>query len=241
QAIVKQLDRYRGDLDLNGGLAAVEQFRSQAVHLLTSNAVARAFNLEEEKPDLRDRYGRHLWGQSCLLARRLAEAGAGVITIDALAPQAGTPLYFSWDDHANAQPGWDMAKGMLWRAPYMDQAVSALIDDVHERGLDRKILIVCLGEFGRTPRIGTANACIGRDHWPGAQSALLAGGGLRMGRVVGATNSRAEYPVDRPLSPKDLLATIYRHLGIDYRGGLIDFAGRPIPILSEGEPIRELI
>ena len=241
RAIVNQLDRYRRDLDLNGGLAATDQFRSQAMHLLTSNAVASAFDLEQEKPELRERYGRHLWGQSCLLARRLAEAGAGVITIDALAPQAGTPLYFSWDDHANAQPGWDLAKGMLWRAPYMDQALSALIDDVYERGLDRKVLIVALGEFGRTPRLGSANACLGRDHWPGAQSALLSGGGLRMGQVVGATNSRAEYPLERPLSPKDLLATIYRHLGIDYRRGLIDFAGRPIPILSEGEPIRELL
>ena len=239
--LVAPLDRYRCDLDLDGGLAATDQFQRQAFDLLTSRAVADAFDLEREAPALRDRYGRHLWGQSCLLARRLAEAGTSVITIDALAPEMGTRLYFSWDDHANAQPGWDLAKGMLWRAPFMDQALSALIDDVYERGLDRTVLIVAVGEFGRTPRLGSANGCIGRDHWPGAQSALVSGGGLRMGQVVGATTSKAEYPVERPLSPKDLLATVYRHLGIDYRQGLRDFSGRPIPILSDGEPIRELV
>jgi uncharacterized protein (DUF1501 family) len=241
QNLVAQLDRYRRDLDLDGGLAATDQFRRQAIQLLTSGAVADAFNLEREEPRLRDRYGRHLWGQSCLLARRLAEAGTSVITIDAMAPEMGSSLYFSWDDHANAQPGWDLAKGMIWRAPFMDQALSALIEDVYERGLDRKVMIVAVGEFGRTPRLGSANGCLGRDHWPGAQSALVSGGGLRMGQIVGATTSKAEYPIERPLSPKDLLATMYRHLGIDYHQGLIDFSGRPIPILSEGEPIRELL
>jgi len=136
QNLVAQLDRYRRDLDLDGGLAATDQFRAQAIQLLTSGAVADAFNLEREEPRLRDRYGRHLWGQSCLLARRLAEAGTSVITIDAMAPEMGTKLYFSWDDHANAQPGWDLAKGMIWRASFMDQALSALIEDVYERGLD---------------------------------------------------------------------------------------------------------
>src|SRR6185503_10515786 len=115
----------------SGTLDGVDQFHQQAFQLLTSSQVSAAFALEREDPRLRDRYGRHLWGQSCLLARRLAEAGAGVITIDALAPQMGTPLYFSWDDHANAQPGWDMAKGMTLRADHMDPAIAALVDDIH--------------------------------------------------------------------------------------------------------------
>src|SRR6185312_6093385 len=106
-------------------LDGMDQFRQQAFQLLTSSSVAAAFDLKQESAEVRDRYGRHLWGQSCLLARRLAESGAAVVTIDALAPQMGTPLYFSWDDHANAQPGWDMAKGMIWRAEYMDPALSA--------------------------------------------------------------------------------------------------------------------
>lgn len=241
RGLVGQFDRLRRGLDLRGDLAATDDFRGQAFDLLTSTTVARAFDLEQEPAELRDRYGRHLWGQSCLLARRLAEAGAAVVTIDALAPQRGTPLYFSWDDHANAQPGWDMAKGMRWRAEYMDPALSALIDDLYARGLDEQILIVAVGEFGRSPRLNTNAGNIGRDHWPAAQSALLSGGGLRMGQVVGATNSKAEYPAERPLSPQDLLATIYRHLGIDHRGALSDFSGRPVHILPSGEPIRELI
>jgi hypothetical protein len=238
--LLDRFDALRRDLDARQVLAGAEGFRAQALHMLTSPRLAAAFAIGKEDPRLRDRYGRHLWGQSCLLARRLAEAGAVVITIDALAPQQGRPLYFSWDDHANAQPGWDLAKGMRWRAPYMDQALSALIEDIHDRGLERKVLVAALGEFGRTPRLGQANGCLGRDHWPGAQSALLSGGGLRMGQVVGATNAKGEYPRERPLTPQDLLATIYRHLGIDWRQEFHDLSGRPVPILRHGRPIPEL-
>jgi uncharacterized protein (DUF1501 family) len=241
RALVEQFDRYRRDLDLNGSLDATNEFRQRAFDLLLSNDVVRAFDLEQERPEVRDRYGRHLWGQSCLLARRLAEAGSAVITIDALAPKTGMPLYFSWDDHANAQPGWDMVTGMCLRAEYMDPALSALIEDIYHRGLDKKILVVACGEFGRTPRLSTNNGCLGRDHWPNAMTALVSGGGLRMGQVVGATNSKAEYPTERPMSPQHLLATVYRHLGIDPRATLVDFFGRPVHLLSEGEPIRELL
>jgi len=202
--------------------------------------MARAFDLNLEPSKLRERYGRHLWGQSCLLARRLAEAGSAVVTIDALAPEMNKPVYFSWDDHANAQPGWDLEKGMRWRAPFLDQALSALIEDVYDRGLDKKILIVAMGEFGRTPRLSRSNGCLGRDHWPDAMCALVSGGGLRMGQVVGATNARGEYPKERPLTPKDLLATIYQHLGINHRHEFKDLGGRPIPVLGDGEPICEL-
>jgi hypothetical protein len=241
KALVAQLDRYRRAEDLSGALQATDEFRRQAFELLTSNTVADAFALDLEKPATRQRYGRHLWGQSCLLARRLAEAGTSVITIDALSPVPGNPIYFSWDDHANPATGWNLEGAMRWRAGYMDQGLSALIDDIYERGLDRKVMVVALGEFGRTPRLTSPQGVLGRDHWPSAQSALISGGGLRMGQVVGATTSKAEYPVERPLAPQDLLATIYRHLGIDSRATLTDFTGRPVPILSEGQPIRELI
>ncbi len=239
--LLGHFDQLRRDIDRDGLLDGADKLREAAVHMLTNPAMARAFDIGKEDPRLRDRYGRHLWGQSCLLARRLAEAGAAVITIDALAPVMGRPVYFSWDDHANAQPGWDLAEGMRWRAPFMDQALSALIEDVYDRGLDGKVLIVAAGEFGRTPRLSRANGCLGRDHWPDAMCALLSGGGLRMGQVVGSTNARGEHPKDRPLTPKDLLATLYRHLGIDYRREFKDFTGRPVPILGEGEPIDELI
>jgi Protein of unknown function (DUF1501) len=241
KALLAQLDTLRRDVDAQARMEGTDRLRAVALHMLANPSVSRAFDLAREPEKLRDRYGRHLWGQSCLLARRLAEAGAAVITIDALAPEPGKPLYFSWDDHANAQPGWDLAKGMRWRAPFMDQALSALIEDVHERGLDRNVLVVAMGEFGRGPRLGSANGCIGRDHWPDAMCALLSGGGLRTGQVVGATNARGEYPKERPLTPRDVLATIYRHLGIDPRREFRDFAGRPVPILPDGEPIRDLI
>jgi uncharacterized protein (DUF1501 family) len=123
----------------------------------------------------------------------------------------------------------------------MDQALSALIEDIHQRGLDRKILVLALGEFGRTPRVTTLSGHLGRDHWPQAMCALTSGGGLRAGQVVGATNSRGEHPKERPLTPQDLLATVYHHLGIDWHFDFRDFSGRPIPVLAGGSPIAELV
>ncbi len=241
RSLVAQLDRYRRGYDLYGAAEATDQFRQQAFQLLTSSAVANAFALDQEKPETRERYGRHLWGQSCLLARRLAEAGASVITIDARSPVETRSIYFSWDDHSNPATGWNLEGAMRWRGPYMDQGLSALIEDIYARSLDRKIMVVAVGEFGRTPRLTSPQGVLGRDHWPSAQSALISGGGLRMGQVIGATTSKAEYPVERPLKPQDLMATMYRHLGIDYRASINDFTGRPVQILSDGEPIRELI
>jgi hypothetical protein len=241
RGLVRQLDRYRHAFDLQGAADATDAFRQQAFQLLTSKNVADAFALEKETPETRDRYGRHLWGQSCLLARRLAEAGTSVITIDALSPVPTNPIYFSWDDHSNPATGWNLEGAMRWRAPFMDQGLSALIDDIYARSLDRKVMVVAVGEFGRTPRLASPQGVLGRDHWPAAQSALISGGGLRMGQVVGATTSKAEYPVERPLSPQDLLATIYRHLGINPKATLNDFSGRPVEVLSFGEPIRELV
>lgn len=241
QGLVGQLDRLQRQREVQGMFDGHDRIRDHAFQLLTSNAVAKAFDLEAETPQTRDKYGRTLWGQSCLLARRLAEAGSAVITIDALAPKPGLPVYFSWDDHVNPQNGWDLAPGMILRATDMDPALSALIDDIYDRGLDQKVMVVAMGEFGRTPRLSHAGGLSGRDHWPQAQSALISGGGLKMGQVIGATNSKAEYPIERPYTPQDMLATIYQHLGIDPRQSLIDFSGRPIPILPGGSPIRELL
>jgi uncharacterized protein (DUF1501 family) len=220
-----------------------DQFRAAAFSILTSTKVAEAFNLGNEVPHLRNRYGRHRWGQSCLLARRLAEAGTAVINIDATAPN-NTTKHFSWDDHASA---FHLDYAQRERLPQMDQALTALITDLHDRGLDKKVLVVACGEFGRTPRVthATKNFSdqigLGRDHWPNAFSALIAGGGLRMGEVIGQTNSKAEYPSHDPVTPQDLLATMYHHLQIDYRHEFIDFSGRPVPILSTGKPIVRLL
>jgi hypothetical protein len=238
--LLGQFDSLRHELDVQGTLDGTDKFRELALRMILNSRIAEAFDLSKEEVRLRDRYGRHLWGQSCLLARRLAEAGAGVITIDALAPTL-SDRYFSWDDHINPITRWDLGDAMRYRAPFMDQALSALLEDVDERGLDRKILILAVGEFGRTPKLVRASGLIGRDHWPDAQCALVAGGGLHRGQVVGATNAKGEHPKERPLKPQDLLATVYHHLGIDYRQEFKNFAGRPVLILNEGEPIRELV
>jgi hypothetical protein len=235
-------DRLRRDQDRAAPQRGLDPFREQAYQVLTSPAVAQAFDLDRESASLRDRYGRNLWGQACLLARRLAEAGTAVISVIANTPQSG-PEFTNWDDHpGNAMRPGHFAHYMRIRLPYFDQAVAALIEDVFARGLDRRVLIVVMGEFGRTPRLrtGPPDNAIGRDHWPDAYSVLVSGGGLRMGQVIGATNARGEYPTQCPLTPQDLLATIYRHLAIDPHHTFTDSTGRPIPILHHGEAIRQL-
>lgn len=243
RSLVSQFDRFRRDLDLSGSLDGIDRFRDAAFTMLTSPKVADALDLSKEDVSVRDRYGRHRWGQSCLLARRLAEAGTAVINIDATAPN-DTTKHFSWDDHAGA---FHIDYAQRERLPQMDQALTALIDDIYTRGLDRQVMVIACGEFGRTPRVTHASKNfsdqigLGRDHWPQSMSAFISGGGLRMGQVVGATNSKAEYPAENPLTPQDLLATVYRHLGIDPETNINNFAGRPIPILPSGKPIEQLV
>ena len=241
--LLSQFDGLRSERDRHEAHQSLDEFHNQAFEVLTSPAVARAFDLQQESPALRDRYGRHLWGQSCLLARRLAEAGTAVISVVANTPEFG-PEFTNWDDHpGNAMRPGHFAEYMTRRLSYFDECVAALIEDIHTRGLDRRILVAVATEFGRTPRIrtGPPDNSIGRDHWPDAYSGLIAGGGLRMGQVVGATDARGAYPTETPCSPQDFLATIYRHLGIDMHHMFIDSTGRPIPILHHGQPIRALI
>jgi uncharacterized protein (DUF1501 family) len=158
-----------------------------------------------------------------LLARRLVEAGVTFVTVDA----------GGWDTHANNFEGLRKSK-----LPQFDQAWAALVEDLHDRGLAQKTLVLVWGEFGRTPRI---NKDAGRDHWPGAQSVVLTGGGLKMGQAIGNTDARAEYPKDRALSPEDVLSTMYSVLGIDQNQEFLNEAQRPLKILNSGEPIAELV
>jgi hypothetical protein len=243
------LDRLKQALDASGKMAAVDQFETQAINLLTSPAAQAAFDLTKEPGEVRERYGRHQWGQQCLMARRLVEAGVDVVATEFDGPLCGRVA--NWDDHAVNHHVFDALK---YRAPFFDQAVSALIEDVYQRGLDKRVLVVVTGEFGRTPRIsyvassggGVASGEAGivqpgRDHWPRANSMLFAGGGIQTGQVIGATDRKGEDPIDRRVGPGDFLATIYHHLGIDYeRVSIPNFAGRPIPIVSSGQAIGEL-
>ena len=241
RALLGQLDTFRRDVDRQSPLLATDKFRDLAFRMLTSPETAAAFDISKEDDALRDRYGRHIWGQGCLLARRLAEAGTAVVSLYINTPKSGQE-FTNWDDHImNAGRPGHFGDYMRVRLPYLDQSLSALIEDIYARGIDRRIMVVVMGEFGRTPRLSHNSQGTGRDHWPQAYTALVSGGGLNMGQVVGGTNSKAEYPTERPYTPKDLLATIYRHLGIDRRQTFKDYTGRPIHILNEGAPIRELI
>jgi uncharacterized protein (DUF1501 family) len=234
--MMEQLDEARRYLEAVPTAAARGKFYEQAVDLVTSTQAAEAFDLSKEDEKLRDRYGRNRWGQQCLLARRLVEAGVGAVTVSFFGIEKG--MSGNWDDHA---VNWDVFKAMAERAPHFDQAVTALIEDVYARGLDKKIMILVTGEFGRTPRISYTDGRAGRDHWPHAMSVLASGGSLRTGQVIGTTDTRGEYPDERPLSPNDLLATLYRHLGIDPTQVFMDALGRPVPILDRTEPIPELV
>jgi uncharacterized protein (DUF1501 family) len=246
----RSFDHLRRALDRSSVMDAMDQFEAQAISLLTSPEAARAFDLSQERPAVRERYGLHQWGQQCLMARRLVEAGVEIVTTTFDGPLCGRVQ--NWDDHAVNHHVFD---ALRFRAPYFDQAVSALIEDIYARGLDRRVLVIVTGEFGRTPRIshvassgeGVASAAAGtvqpgRDHWPNANSMIWAGGGIATGQVIGATDRRGEEVVERRVGPQDFLATIYQHLGIDYRRVTItDRTGRPTPIVTDGEAIRELL
>ena len=240
--LLEQLDRFHDGEGQRDSLQGTDDFRDLAYRLLTSSKTGRAFDISREDDKLRDRYGRNQWGQGCLMARRLAEAGPSVVTLYLDRLKHLPYIVSNWDDHpgADGRPG-HYAQYLSVRMPYLDQCLSALIEDVFDRGLDKRIMGVAVGEFGRTPRISAYDGKTGRDHWPQAYSALISGGGLKMGQVVGATNSKAEYPTERPFTPQHLLATIYHHLGIDPEMTHRDFAGRPIAILDNGQPIQELI
>jgi len=245
----QSFDNFRRAVDQSGVMRAMDQYESQALGLLTSPAAAKAFDLSQERPEVRERYGMHAWGQQCLMARRLVEAGVEIVTTVFDGPLCGRVQ--NWDDHAVNHHVFDALK---FRMPYYDQATSALIEDIYARGLDRRVLVVVTGEFGRTPRIsqvassggGVASAAAGvvqpgRDHWPQANSMIWAGGGIQTGGVIGATDRRGEEVTTRRVGPQDFLATIYRHLGVDYANVTIpDRTGRPTPIVTDGQAIAEL-
>lgn len=239
--LVQTLESLPRMLDRSETLAGFDRHRRRAVELLAGQRTREAFDLAREDARTRARYGDTDWGKSLLTARRLVEAGVRFVQCQAefrLREQTGRTT--TWDDHSVNVHIFD---AYAERMPYFDHAVSALIEDLYERGLDRHVLFVFCGEFGRTPRIEYQDASRrpGRDHWPRAMSVLLAGGGLRMGQVVGATNARGEVPVQRPMNSNCLLATIYRRFGIDTSRAYYDRVGRPIPILQDGEPIAELL
>ncbi len=222
QSLRQAVDDLARQVDTDDGLRTMDEFQRRAVDLVTSTEARRAFDLNREDPRLRDRYGRTTTGQSCLLARRLVEAGVRFVTVNS----AG------WDHHDKIFPSLDR------RLPEFDAALSGLLDDLGARGLLESTLVVAMGEFGRTPKI---NDKAGRDHWGHAASLVFAGGGTIPGRVIGQTDDQGAYVVDRPVSPGDVAATLYRALGVDPARHLMTPENRPVAILDEGSPITELL
>jgi Protein of unknown function (DUF1501) len=222
--LLKDLDTIRRDIDARGDIEGLDTFYREGLEMVTDTKAQRAFDVPREPAKLRERYGRNDLGQCCLLARRLVEAGVTYVTV-----QAGG----GWDTHSD---NFKQLKNNL--LPKYDQALAALVSDLSDRGLDKDVLVMAMGEFGRTPRI---NGGAGRDHWPGAMSVVYAGGGLKMGQVIGTTNATAEHPTSKPATPGSVLATMYQALGIDYKHAFYDQAQRPMSILNEGEPIAELV
>lgn len=221
-----QLDRARWRDELL--MRDMDEHSQAAYDLLTSPQVREAFDVGAEPDTLRDSYGRHTFGQSALLARRLVERGVTFVTVNCV----------PWDHHGS--PGqFKTEEGARKLIPPLDRAIGGLVRDLNDRGLDERVMIVAMGEFGRTPRM---NANAGRDHWGDTFSVLFAGGGLRLGQVVGRSSPRGEKVVQRPVTPQDVAATVYHHLGIDARNVVFrDRLDRPMPLVDSGEPIRELL
>ncbi len=230
--------------DRSGVAQGIEASRERALELVTSRTAKAAFDLNREPAALRAKYGDHRYGQRCLMARRLVEAGATWVTmvLENATPRGQQMIEdgtYNWDSHA---VNCHIFKDTKYKLGFLDQAVAALIDDLYTRGLDRRVLLVVTGEFGRTPKIEHAKDRPGRDHWPWAMSILVSGGGLKMGQVVGSTTSKGETPKDRPMVPNHLWATVFQHLKLPWQEtNFIDNSGRPMPMLPDGEPIAELV
>src|SRR6185437_890087 len=225
RSLLQAVDESCRQLDAVSRVQDFSAYHQQALSLVTSAQARRAIDLERESPKLRDRYGWSAFGQGCLLARRLVEAGVRLVTVN----WARDDAY--WDTHANNFR--DLKAKLL---PPFDRGFSALVEDLDQRGLLSETLVVCLGEFGRSPKI---NANAGRDHWAACNSVVLAGAGIQGGQVFGSSDRTAAYPATTPVSPGDLAATIYHALGIDPQIEIHDVLGRPLA-LSDGRPLHEL-
>jgi hypothetical protein len=220
-SLQKQIDSLRRKVDGNAAFENADRIDQQALDILLTGKTREAFDLTKESPKTRELYGEG-WGEQTLLARRLIEAGVRFVSVNT----------GYWDDHGNIKRALDK------KMPKHDRAVGALISDLSERGMLDDTLVITAGEFGRTPKI---NDQAGRDHWPQAQSILLAGGGFRHGQIIGSTNKHAEHPTSRPVKVEDFCAILYHALGLDPQQTIVDHSGRPMHLLPAGEVPRELI
>jgi len=219
--LLGKFDTLRRDIDKSGVMEGLDTFKRQALEMVAGDQVRKAFDISSESAALREKYGRHQYGQSALLARRLVEAGTRCVTINT----------GYWDHHN------EIEKGLEEHLPPLDRAIWALVEDLEDRGMLDDVVIYCAGEFGRTPLI---NGHAGRDHWSNCFTVMLAGGGIQGGRVVGASEKFGGGVKERLTTPLDVLATIYSSLGIPLDTHYEDSTGRPVSIVGSGKPIHEL-
>ena len=236
--LLEDFDRMRTALDLRGAMEAFDFYQQNAVDMLVGQHAREAFDLSLEADDVRKRYGDHLWCQQALIARRLVEAGVSFVTLDL----SYHDLFGTWDSHGDkTQPYGGINTGLKPLLPIFDHLFTTLVGDLEEHGLADEVLVIAMGEFGRTPQMGTGRHIGGRNHWPNVMSMLLAGGGLRHGQVIGASGHDGGEIKQRPVTPADLAATIYRHMDVPLDSTYLDRRGRPRFIVEEGgEPIAEL-
>ena len=238
RSLLQDLDRIRSNLDLRGSMSALDQYEQQAFDMVLGQKARTAFDISLEPASSRERYGQHLWCQQALLARRLVEAGVSFVTLDLSHHTASG----TWDNHGI--PGGvygGISKGLKPLLPIFDHLITTLVTDLKERGLLDQVLIIAMGEFGRTPNMGTQGSTDGRNHWPAVMSMCMAGGGLRHGQVIGSSTDDGGSILDRPVKPADLAATIYQHMGVPLDGTYTDERGRPRYYVEEdGKPLTEL-
>jgi hypothetical protein len=239
RSLHEQMDTLRSDIDLAGSMEGLDAFGEQAFDLVAGARAQAAFDLSREPARVLQRYGPHDWARQALLARRLVEAGVSFVTIDLSNHSASG----TWDTHGdNIPPYGGISKGLKPLLPVFDHLFTTLVDDLGERGLLDEVLVIAMGEFGRTPTIGTQGSTDGRNHWPVVSSVMLAGGGFRHGQVIGRTEWDAGDVKERPVTPQDLAATIYHHFGIPLDTTYEDFTGRPnFMVMNGGRPIAELV
>jgi hypothetical protein len=232
--VMRLIDQQSELLDISATAQGIDKFYDKALMMLTMPKVKKAFDLSAEPASVRDKYGRTTYGQGCLLARRLVEAGTRFVNVYFSAGIGGQFNRDGWDTHG-LSPMYPILKNHL--IPSTDQALPALLDDLDSRGLLDETLVVWMGEFGRTPRINNQGA---RDHWPQCYTALLAGGGVKRGAVYGASDRMGAYPAGDPVKPDDLAATMFALLGIDPHTEVTDPLNRPIPI-AYGDVVSGLL
>lgn len=238
RSLMQAFDTVRSEIDANGSISAMDRYGQQAVEMITGRRAQTAFDLSREPAAMRDRYGSHLWCQQALLARRLVEAGCAFVTLDlSYHTASGT-----WDTHGdNIPPYGGIWNGLRPLLPLFDHLVSTLVGDLDQRGMLDDVLVIAMGEFGRTPQTGTQESTDGRNHWPPVMSLCLAGGGFRHGQVIGATEADGGHIKERRITPGDLAATIYHHMGVPLSTTYQEPSGRPRAIVESGSVINELL